>query len=70
MAGHARHGLAEERVDVGVAAGERGDFAAGVLGVGPAAEAGAFELRGERALERQDLQAVLGQLEVADDVGA
>jgi hypothetical protein len=64
------HPLAELLVDLGVALRELGDRPLGALRVGVAQQVAAVGEGGEGLLERQDLVAVPGQLEVADDPGA
>ena len=67
-AAHGLHGLAELFVGFGVDFGVAGDLATRLAVIVHAPEIIAVRHGRERAVERQDFQAVAGQIEVADDL--
>ena len=66
---HSIHQLAEPVVRVGIQRGVPVDFAPGLVVIRPANQMVAVGKRGEGALQRKDLEAVPGQLELPDDLG-
>jgi hypothetical protein len=67
---HVVHQPAEQHHGVGIARRVPAQLATRLVGIGPRAEVVPVLHRCDRALERQDLQTVSRQLEVADDLGA
>src|SRR6185437_24370 len=69
-AAHLQHLLAEFVVGFGVTAGMADEFAAGLRVIVYAPEMVAVGHRSERAVEREDFEAVAREIEVANDFGA